>query len=217
MPAKRRKSQRNGNASGPQAGSAPGWAWMLFGLSIGLAVALVVWLRSGDPETVRVPASIAAVGDRLRAASAAPEPALAADPPAASTLQPANAPADADESEAVAAAEPGRVSDDLSFYEALSAAGVEIPASELDTRAAEPDPGRYMIQAGSFRTFEEADGRRARLALLALDAEIRRATVNGVLYHRVMIGPLSERGQINRSLRQLRDARIEHILLTVSD
>ena len=34
-------------------GEAPRWAWMLFGLSIGLAVALVVYLVSGDPASPR--------------------------------------------------------------------------------------------------------------------------------------------------------------------
>lgn len=217
MPAKRRKSQHTGRSSGPRAGSAPGWAWMLFGLAIGLAVALVVWLRSGDPEALRVPAPIAAVGDRLRAASSAAVPAGGGD--SAANVETDAATDAATNSDAMAVTEPeaGFVGDDLSFYEALPAAGVEIPEREIDTRVAAAAPGRYLIQAGSFRTFDEADGRRARLALLALDAEIRRATVNGVLYHRVMIGPLSEREQINRSLRQLRDARIEHILLTVSD
>ena len=42
--------------------SAPGWAWMLFGLSIGLCVALFVWLKGPEPFAVDTPrrATIAA-------------------------------------------------------------------------------------------------------------------------------------------------------------
>jgi len=214
MSAKRRKPQRKANSGSRQSGQAPGWAWMLFGLSIGLAVALVVYLRSGGEDTLRVPASIATVVDRVRPtvpATAEPEPGPTAASGVSAEARVTSATPDS------SGAEPTPVADELSFFDALPRAGVEIPASEIQARTADVVTHDYMIQAGSFRTVQEADSRRAQLALLAVDAGIESALVNGVRYHRVMIGPLSERGDINRTLRQLRDARIEYILLTLPD
>ncbi len=52
--------------------------------------------------------------------------------------------------------------------------------------------GRYMVQAGSFQKMQDADRRKAELAMLGLEAAIKTATVKGSTYFRVEMGPLSE-------------------------
>ncbi|MEW5838445.1 MAG: SPOR domain-containing protein [Pseudomonadota bacterium] len=51
---------------------------------------------------------------------------------------------------------------------------------------------QVMLQVGSFRRFEEADRRKAELALLGFSASVQTANVNGETWHRVKIGPLSD-------------------------
>jgi cell division protein FtsN len=163
---------------------APGWAWMLFGLSIGLTVALVVYLKSGGPGLPAPrPAAVTAPVERSTPdAEAAPPPvARIAAPPADET---------ADET-------------DLEFYEKLRAVEIVVPDAPNRT------PQEYTIQAGSFRTHEEADRRQATLALLAIESHIDRVIIDNAIWYRVIIGPLNERTEISRILRELRDERIE--------
>lgn len=65
-----------------------------------------------------------------------------------------------------------------------------------------PTSARYLVQAGAFRTPEEADQRKAMLALLGIRSRIE-PTANGL--HRVRIGPLGDLDQV-QSLRQRLEA-----------
>lgn len=179
--------------------AAPGWAWMLFGLSIGLAIALVVYLR-GDgpmlaepPQSARTtPVSVAPV-----AVQAAPAPAEPAPLATAAATTTADATMDDDSSSAA----------DLGFYQQLGEQEVEIPASEMLAR--DTEVSEYTIQAGSFSTLEEADRHKARLALLGIESSIARTIVGDAIWFRVIVGPLSERGTINSVRRRLRSANID--------
>jgi cell division protein FtsN len=180
---------------------APGWAWMLFGLSIGLAVALVVFLKSGQPlipgrgseMVVRVMPSEPAITERT-----------AAEPPL---------PAEVVDTEA---AEQTR-SSQLSFYDDLAESTVEVNEGEFEFAADIGAPQEVIIQAGSFPSTEAADSRRASLAFLGYESSIEHATVNGRTYHRVILGPFSDPNEINRTLRRLRSERIETVLRVVTN
>ena len=50
---------------------------------------------------------------------------------------------------------------------------------------------QYLIQVGSFRRNDDAEARKAALALMGFQSRIEPADVDGVTYHRVVIGPLS--------------------------
>lgn len=172
---------------------APGWAWMLFGLSIGLAVALVVYLKNGTPEP------------ELTASPAPP----AAEPAVASSLvvgSEATGPADTASSEPPAGGAPAT---ELEFYELLQEIEDTLPEIRRADDRADAAAGTYTIQAGAFRVFEEADRRQARLALLGIEGHIERAIVGNDIWHRVIIGPLSDQAEINGVLRKLRAERIE--------
>ena len=169
---------------------APGWAWMLFGLSIGLAVALVVYLTNGGPTIPSAPKSETAAVVK----PPAPIPTVVTPAPAASVTE--------------TEAEPAEDAD-LEFYELLQQLTVVVPDGDPAARAENRPAEEYTIQAGSFRTYEEADRRQATLALLAIESHIENAIIDNQIWHRVIIGPLSERGEMSRVLRSLRNERIE--------
>jgi cell division protein FtsN len=177
---------------------APGWAWMLFGLSIGLAVALFVYLKNGPLEIPDLPRQTAALTDSTN--PPVPEPAVPEPQP----------PAPAEDSSAETVVETDETQ--LSFYNDLPESTVDVNESEFDFASELRSPQDVIIQAGSFPSTEGADSRRASLAFLGFESSIEQATVNGKTYHRVIIGPLSDPGEVNRTLRRLRSERIETVL-----
>lgn len=168
---------------------------MLFGLSIGLAVALVVYLKSGSIELPALPTEQQTLTDVDESADA---PIIPSDqrPPASSTETPA----------------PEDDVAELGFYDQLANAEVVVSEEEFDFGGTETLQ-QVVIQAGSFPTEQSAESRRASLALLGLESFIEVASVNGVTYHRVIIGPYSERGEIGSVLRRLRQARIDTMVV----
>lgn len=168
---------------------------MLGGLALGLVVALVVYMR-GQPAPVAAPrAATAPVAER------APEPAPAATADRAGDTEPA-------------------AESRFDFYEMLPQFEVVIPEYETDVRAdvaprAVEQPGRYVLQAGSFRTLVDADRRQAEIALLGVESNVQRVAIDDNVYHRIRIGPLEDLGRLNEIRRRLRDARIETLLMQV--
>lgn len=73
---------------------------------------------------------------------------------------------------------------------------------------------RFILQAGSFKKPEDADRRKAELALLGLEAAIKRADVQGVSYHRVELGPFSDDGFYSQVKNRLISNDIEYIAKT---
>lgn len=212
MATKRRRRRRQ------RRDSAPGWVWMLFGLTLGLIVALVVYLRFGPP-----PALVEAGGSGVRAADGA----------AASSASPSGTPGSAERPDAATdasdAAGSGRRFD---FYELLPRFEVVIPEVESSVESGvEPSldsggrpenaprpvetPGRYVLQAGSFTRLEDADRMQASLALLGIESRIQRVTIDDATFHRVRVGPMDELSEVNRIRRRLREARVETLLMQV--
>lgn len=176
---------------------------MLFGLSIGLAVALIVYLRSGQPSA---PAR-AAAPEAQQAAAAVPDEDRASPETAANTAGKKNeSPAESGES-----AEPA-----YTFFDDLSKSEVVIDDNEFDFGTPNGAPRVVLIQAGAFRDIADADARQARLALLGFESNIDTAIVADELWFRVLIGPLTERGEINGTIRRLQSQGIETVLRTVT-
>jgi cell division protein FtsN len=69
---------------------------------------------------------------------------------------------------------------------------------------------RLMLQTGAFKSAQDADSMRARLALLGLDARVSQVTQDGatVLY-RVRIGPYRELDDLSGIRRTLSENGIE--------
>lgn len=105
------------------------------------------------------------------------------------------------------------------FYTILPETETVLPERRTKTRAArvKPEAGvSYILQAGSFAGFEEADQMKARLALAGLVAHIQKITIEGKgEYHRVRLGPYEKIEQLDAASAQLQKMGIKAIRLKV--
>lgn len=191
--AKRRKKRRSTTRNDDY----PGWVWMIFGLSIGLAVAFAVFINSrntAQPVTVAAPSAPASLNTALESAPGESD----ADEPGEET--------------------PSR----FEFYDLLPNFEVVIVEQEPDVRRdtmpeAIVDPGEYVLQAGSFSRFEDADRRRAQLALQGIESTIQRVSIDDRSYHRVRIGPTRDLDRLNSLRERLRQADIDVLRIRLRD
>ncbi len=93
----------------------------------------------------------------------------------------------------------------IDFYEVLKERRFDVPddrkekvknASSKNEKKSSPTAAqpRYLLQAGSFKKPEDAERRKAQLAMLGLEPVIKKADVKGVAYHRVELGPFHDDG-----------------------
>lgn len=84
---------------------------------------------------------------------------------------------------------------------------------------ASPEPDvEYMLQAGAFRSAQDADRRRAAILLLDLQARTLRVTRQGESWHRVLVGPFVGRSRArDAQLRLLEDDIDSLVLRTAGD
>ncbi len=175
----------------------PGWLWMMFGLAIGLSVAFAVYVKDREPDAT--------------VAVARPEPASLKG-----TLDNNGESADSQTAET----EPPKSRFD--FYTMLPAFEMIITDEEPDVNEdVEPqaieEPGLYLLQAGSFSTHDDADRRRAELALHGIVSRVQRARVNNRDYFRVYIGPIDDLDELNLTRSRLRAAKIDVMRIRLGD
>jgi len=72
-----------------------------------------------------------------------------------------------------------------------------------------PEGSRFLLQAGAFKSAEDADGMRAQLAMLGLDARIFPIEQGGQTLYRVRLGPYGQLDDVNRVRKLLADNSIE--------
>ena len=174
----------------------PGWSWMLFGLAIGLSVALAIYVNDRAPGKALSPVTV--------------EPASMSA--AADTANDNNG-----EAETTEDAEPR-----FMFYSMLPNFEVVIPEEDAEVRAdSEPEPvlepGIYVLQAGSFSQYEDADRRRANLAMQGIESVVQRVTIDDKTYHRVRIGPIDDLDELNILRARLRVAKIDVLRIRLGD
>jgi cell division protein FtsN len=76
--------------------------------------------------------------------------------------------------------------------ESGGSARVEAPAPALTEETA------YILQMGSFRKYQDADRMKAKLALIGIEAEIQKVSINNRdTFHRVRSGPYRGQRQLN--------------------
>ncbi len=97
----------------------------------------------------------------------------------------------------------------------------EAPADKVPEAPpiAEPVPpgAHYFVQAGSFKSSQDANRMRARLLLLGFDVIVQAVDVEGVRYHRVRIGPFDQRADIRVAEARLQRENIQYLVLQVRD
>jgi len=165
---------------------------MLFGLGIGLSVALAIFMKDREPaQTVQAapPAPVVSAVDNNNEVAAEPE------------------------------VEPERRFD---FYNMLPNFEVIIPETEPEVsqdgkHQTVQRAGNYVLQAGSFVRYADADRRRAQLALQGIESRIQRVSIDDKTYHRVRIGPTRDLDELNMLRSRLRQAKIDVLRIRIGD
>jgi cell division protein FtsN len=177
-------------------GGFSGWSGMALGLCAGLIVAGVVYVKDHRAEA---PSVRAAKPDRRKAR--------------------ANEPVDADAGETAGGDEPAKSYD---FYEMLPKFEVVVPEKDKDVRpdirpVPETRRGTYVLQAGSYKSFADADRVRAQLALQGIESKVQKVSVDNDTWHRIRIGPISKLDELNRMRQILRKADVDVLVIRVGD
>lgn len=178
-----------------KSGGFSGWMGVLCGLGLGLGVAGVVFIKDHRPDQ---PAAKTAKVDKKRShVSELPDPdaAEAPDAPPAKTYD---------------------------FYDKLPKFEVVVPEKEKDVRpdlkpAPETRRGTYVLQAGSYKNFADADRVRAQLALQGVESKVQKVSVDNDTWHRIRIGPISKLDELNRLRQILRKANVDVLVIRVGD
>ena len=173
-------------------GGFSGWIGLVCGLALGLAVAGVVYLKDH-----RLDAATASAGKVIKKRSRGNEPPEPGD-------------SGADESKSYA------------FYEMLPKFEVVVPEKDKDVRpdiksVPETRSGTYVLQAGSYKNFSDADRVRAKLALQGIESNVQKVTVDNDTWHRIRIGPISKLDELNRMRQILRKADVDVLVIRVGD
>jgi cell division protein FtsN len=179
-----------------QPGRFSGVMGLVCGLAIGLVIAAVIYLKDHRSDTPTVAA--AKSGKRKLRNTESP---------------------DSEASEAGAIEEPARSYD---FYDRLPKFEVVVPEKEKDVKpdikdVPETRRGTYVLQAGSYKNFADADRVRAKLALQGVESKVQKVSVDNDTWHRIRIGPLSNLDQLNRLRAILRKADVDVLVIRVGD
>jgi len=196
--AKKRKKRRSSRRP-DKSGTSPIIA-MLFGLAVGLSVAVAVYVKDRQPD----------------AATTVPQP----EPASMQSALDENGETQQEDTGSSESQEKGEKR--FTFYDILPNFEVvtpdEAPVTQADVAPqAIVEPGVYVLQAGSFSTNADADRRRAELALHGIESHIQRVKVNDRAYHRVYIGPTDDLDELNMLRSRLRAAKIDVFRIRLSD
>jgi cell division protein FtsN len=71
------------------------------------------------------------------------------------------------------------------------------------------DGSRFLLQAGAFKTPDDADAMRARLALLGFDAKVFPREQDGTTLYRVRLGPYGNLDDVNRIRKTMAENGID--------
>ena len=112
---------------------------------------------------------------------------------------------------------PGPKAPQFDFYTILPEKEVVVPEYEIKTRAREERVGKakethYIMQAGSFKTFNEAEQLRKKLAAMGIESKVQKAKVGSVNWYRVKMGPYTQTDSVNTIRARLRKNGIDVII-----
>ncbi len=164
------------------------WKWLLVLVLIGVFVGFLNFLRSSTPSSKTTTETQAATPHKTAKKS---KPKL--KKPARKTEKP-----------------------HFEFYTRLPKETV-VTDYEIKTRVREERVGKakktqYLIQAGSFQKFSDADKRRAQLALMGFESHIEKARVGNTIWHRVKLGPFSRPSAVATIQSRLKKSGIDVII-----
>lgn len=99
------------------------------------------------------------------------------------------------------------------FYTLLPEREVIVPENHDEQAQIPTQSTIYILQAGSFRSAADADRLRANLILMGLDAKVEAITNKNDTWHRVQVGPFTDRSQLSKARSSLISNGIETLLL----
>ena len=104
--------------------------------------------------------------------------------------------------------------------EAPAVAGRPAPADPLGDLASArsssgSDPFLYFVQAGAFRTPEDAEAQRAKLSLMGIEAKVTEREQSGRQVYRVRVGPFSNKDEADRQKEKLDGGGFDTALVRV--
>lgn len=83
---------------------------------------------------------------------------------------------------------------------------------------AKPDgaePFQYFVQVGAYRSQPEADGQKAKMAMMGLDAKVSEREQAGRTIFRVRLGPFDDKAGAERVRARLESAQIENTIVRI--
>jgi cell division protein FtsN len=177
-------------------GGFSGWVGLVCGLCVGLAVAAVVYIKDHRPDA-----------------------ALARTAKAEKKKSRSDTPPDTDGADSGTAEDSAK---SYAFYDMLPKFEVVVPEKEKDVRpdiraVPETRRGTYVLQAGSYKNFADADRIRAQLALQGIESKVQKVSVDSDTWHRIRIGPISNLDELNRLRGILRKADVDVLVIRVGD
>ena len=173
-----------------------GWTGFGVGLSLGIAVAVGVYVRDHR-------------GD------APPAPVVKAPKKKGHGTDPQ----DAGGSDAAVPDAPPKTYD---FYNMLPKFEVIVPEKDRDVKpdvrgAPETRRGTYVLQVGTYKEFADADRERAQLALQGVESYVEKVSVNSATWLRIRIGPIRNLDELNRLRQLLRKSDLDVLVIRVGD
>jgi cell division protein FtsN len=197
---------------------------LLVGLGLALSVAVYVTRVPApfvDRGVSRKPAEDAAEAERNKGwnpnAELAGKPSPLPEPAAPSPAPAAEAPAEADAKPADKKVEPTKA--DASGPKTSSDPLGELMKAKAGDAAAPSaggaDPFAYFVQVGAFRSPEEAQAQKARLAMLGMEASISEREQSGRTVFRVRMGPFGQQATAETTREQLENNGLEAALVRV--
>ena len=174
----------------------------LAGLIIGLVIAVTVAIfvtRAPVPFVNKVGKANERIEPRSAADAPDPNKPLYSKNRPTSSPEPTPAPAGAAPGAPVAVAPPSSLP---------SVPGIG-PAPPRVADADRKEGTSYLLQAGAFRSQDDADVMKARLALMGFEARVLNAEVNGQPVYRVRVGPYAQLDDMNRARAKLAQSGVE--------
>lgn len=190
----------------------PGWAWLMAGVLLGVFLSFLFYLYEIAPRTLQVQKSLPPVVTENTAKK----------PPVSTTNVAQNMPR-------------------FEFYDMLPNTEAKFPKATLPkAELPRPEPvklpepvkplpavtpnnpvatddtsGPRILQIGSFRDESEAEGLKAHLALLGIQAQVQRLAIAGTddVWYRVRVGPFTDTNQLNQMRAQLAANNLTAIVL----
>lgn len=194
MAAAAKRVSRDYKSRRKPAGGFSGWLGLGLGLAVGLSAAGLIYLKDHHSDTPTETAKPAKKKLHTAASEAEPSDVGAAGGPAPS----------------------------YDFYDRLPKFEVVVPEKEKDVKpdirgVPETRRGTYVLQAGSYKNFADADRIRAQLALQGVESKVQKVSVDNDTWHRIRIGPISKLDELNRLRAILRKADLDVLVIRVGD